>query len=182
MHLFCRAEVLRVRHMKRRLVQDRADNVDHREIMMQAMSTHSDDNINEENEAQGRPANLCRNEPRPINVPVAVAQVVRPANPGRNEPRPANILVTAAQVGRPANPGRNVLRPSNIPITAAQIEPLAARPQQPARKQRRRRRSLAQLVRSNLLLYRRFLQKKVPKILTELGISSDTRDEDYLSN
>jgi len=39
---------------------------------------------------------------------------------------------------------------------------------------RRRKRPLADLVRENHELYNKFMKKKMPKLLRELGISSDT--------
>ncbi|XP_060551169.1 uncharacterized protein LOC132712758 [Ruditapes philippinarum] len=45
---------------------------------------------------------------------------------------------------------------------------------------RRNRRSLADQIRENQALYRRFLTKKIPKILRELGVSSDSSDDNYV--
>ena len=45
-------------------------------------------------------------------------------------------------------------------------------------KKRRQKQSLGQLVRENQLLYKRWMTKKVPKIMRELGISSSSDDDD----
>ena len=90
--------------------------------------------------------------------------------PAENPPDPINPPV-------PENPPiqDNLQNAENLPNP----ENLPAQPVRAGGRRGRGRRSLPERLREKQLLYRRFLKKKVPKLLRDLGVSSDTSDDEY---
>ena len=90
--------------------------------------------------------------------------------PAENPPDPENHPV-------PENPHspENLQNAENLPNTGD----LPALPARAGGRRRRGRRSLPDMLCENQLLYRRYLMKKVPKLLRELGVSSDNSDDEY---
>jgi len=119
--------------------------------------------------------------------------VDRQHGPGNIEPQPGpgpvdpvNIHPAPVNMIHPAGPARAVQHDIRC-IAAEQLQSSEESNddnpnQQPPRRANGRKRSLASIVRENHVLYNRFLKKKLPKIVRELGISSTSSETSSESN
>ena len=122
------------------------------------------------------PANVDDARPGPAHIDDARPGPVAQVDDAR--PSPANVDYDDAQPAYHPRRGRDIRATMvhNMPDSSSDGD--YVKPNDRRRRRRRRRQPLAELVREDQLRYKRFMTRKLPKILRQLGVSASSQESD----